>query len=85
MLSETVDELAAKELAGEVAELGIDPGWQSLLDLRERFWTKFLSELVLHDPEQLIPKPPRQGYVKFYLPVPGGSVWLPPGALMSSG
>jgi hypothetical protein len=41
-----------------------------------RFWTEFVSELRLDDPEQPQPKPTLQGYITLTLPAPGGSVWL---------
>lgn len=43
---------------------------------RVNFWTQFVSQLSLDDPEQPIPKPGRQGYVAFMLPAPSGSCWL---------
>jgi hypothetical protein len=41
-----------------------------------RFWTEFVSELRLDDPEQPRPRPGLQGYITLTLPAPGGSVWL---------
>ena len=53
-----------------------DPEHNVLSDARQRFWTEFLADLKLDDPEQLKPKPSRQGYIAFMLPAPGGSSWL---------
>lgn len=43
---------------------------------RIRFWTEYVAGLELDDPEQLKPRPGRQGYVTVTFPVPGGSTWL---------
>lgn len=40
------------------------------------FWSEFLSVLTLDDPEQPVPRPPRQGYMSFLMPVSGGACWL---------
>jgi hypothetical protein len=41
-----------------------------------QFWTEFLQELRLDDPQQPMAKPARQGYISFSLPVPGSNGWL---------
>lgn len=43
---------------------------------RQAFWAEFLSGLHLDDPEQSIPRPSKQGYMLFTLPVPQGSAWI---------
>jgi hypothetical protein len=42
----------------------------------QRFWSEFLDDLKLDDPEQQIPRPARLGYLAFMLPAPSGSSWL---------
>jgi hypothetical protein len=59
---------------GQAAEL--DPETVALGDNRQQFWREFLSGLRLDDPDQPVPRPPRQGYVTFTLPAPGGTSWL---------
>ena len=54
----------------------VDPDRSALADEQQRFWTEFLADLKLDDPEQPIPKPARQGNLSFMLPAPGGSSWL---------
>lgn len=54
----------------------VDPETVALGDDRQQFWREFLSELLLDDPDQPIPRPPRQGYVTFSLPAPSGTSWL---------
>jgi hypothetical protein len=54
----------------------LDPERTALGDTQQRFWEEFLADLKLDDPEQQMPKPPRQGYVAFMLPAPRGSSWL---------
>lgn len=66
-LQEREDPTAAAEL---------DPERSALGDAQQRFWAEFLGDLKLDDPEQPMPKPPRQGYVAFMLPAPRGSSWL---------
>ena len=48
----------------------------ALSDEQQRFWIEFLKDFKLDDPEQPIPRPPRQGFIAFSLPAPGGSCWL---------
>jgi hypothetical protein len=61
-------------MADEDASLVLDPA--PGIDERQEFWGSFLAQLRLDDPEQPVPRPPRMGYVSFYLPAPGGSCWL---------
>jgi len=53
-----------------------DPDREALASEQREFWTEFLSGLELDDPEQPIPRAPRQGYITFMLPAPGGTSWL---------
>ena len=53
-----------------------DADRQSLSTEQQVFWTEFLSELSLDDPEQPIPKPAKLGYLSFMLPAPQGSCWI---------
>lgn len=53
-----------------------DPERLAMMDEQQRFWSEFLGELRLDDPEQPRPKPARLGYLGFMLPAPGGSSWL---------
>lgn len=64
------------EEAVAATERDVDPETASLGDARQQFWTEFLAMLKLDDPEQPIPRPPRQGYVTFTLPARGGTSWL---------
>lgn len=61
---------------GAVGELDIDADRVALSDTQQKFWASFLPKLQLDDPEQAIPRPPRQGYFTLSLPSPGGSAWL---------
>lgn len=54
----------------------IDPETVALGDSRQAFWVGFLQGLRLDDPEQPIPRAPRQGYLSLSLPAPGGSSWI---------
>lgn len=67
----TVEEAAEADSAVE-----FDPETRALGDDRQKFWGEFLKKLRLDDPEQPIPRAPRQGYMTFMLPAPGGSSWL---------
>jgi hypothetical protein len=58
------------------AEAEIDPERSALSDAQQRFWTEFLANIKLDDPEQPMPKPARQGYITLSLPAPNGSSWL---------
>lgn len=60
--------------SASVAE--VDPDRSALADEQQQFWTEFLANFKLDDPEQPMPKPARQGYLGFMLPAPGGSSWL---------
>jgi hypothetical protein len=53
-----------------------DPPLDEMTQDRVSFWTQFVSNLTLDDPEQALPKPGRQGYVSFMLPAPAGSCWI---------
>lgn len=66
------------EEAGETnaADSEIDPDRSSLGYAQQRFWSEFLPYVKLDDPEQPIPKPPRQGFLSFTLPAPAGASWL---------
>ncbi|WP_332699762.1 hypothetical protein [Devosia sp.] len=57
-------------------EAEIDPDTVALGDARQQFWTDFLQVLRLDDPEQSMPRPPRQGYIAFGFPAPSGTSWL---------
>lgn len=57
-------------------EADVDPDRTALSDTQQQFWASFLSTLHLDDPDQAIPRPPRQGYFTLSLPSPGGSAWL---------
>ncbi|WIY70836.1 hypothetical protein KB221_07385 [Aquidulcibacter paucihalophilus] len=54
----------------------VDPDRAALSDAQQRFWAEFLDGLELDDPEQLVPKPAKLGYLSFSLPAPGGNCWL---------
>lgn len=43
---------------------------------RQQFWSAFLPHVNLDDPEQVVPKAGRLGYLSFMLPAPAGSSWL---------
>ncbi|WP_209440540.1 PDDEXK family nuclease [Paraburkholderia dilworthii] len=57
--------LAPDEEEGGVAR--IDPGRLDRMNAQQQFWSGFLQTLKLDDPEQAIPKPPKQGYLNFML------------------
>ena len=65
-----------EEDAAAASDTGVDPETAALGDVRQAFWTEFLQRLRLDDPEQPIGRPPRQGYITFTLPAPGGTSWL---------
>ncbi len=48
----------------------------ALANEQQRFWSAFLSNFKLDDPEQIIPTPAKQGYLGFMMPAPSGSCWL---------
>lgn len=54
----------------------IDPDRQALGDVQQAFWKEFLHGLRLDDPEQPLPRAPRQGYVSVSMPAPNGSSWI---------
>lgn len=74
----SLPEKLALEEATDAAdeEDDVDPELVALGDTRQRFWAAFLGQLKLDDPEQPMPRPPRQGHVTFSLPAPAGSSWL---------
>lgn len=53
-----------------------DPDRVSLSNEQQMFWQEFLSDLVLDDPEQPVPRPAKLGYISFMLPAPQGSCWI---------
>jgi len=63
-------------VAATEAEVEVDPEVAALGDTRQAFWTDFLMRLHLDDPEQHVGRAPRQGYITFTLPAPGGASWL---------
>ncbi|QND17691.1 hypothetical protein HB775_25520 (plasmid) [Rhizobium leguminosarum bv. trifolii] len=54
----------------------LDPDREATGSERLQFWTEFLQHLRVDDPEQLMPKPSRTGYISVMLPAPNGSSWL---------
>lgn len=64
------------EVTLAATEAQIDPETAALGDARQAFWAEFLKRLRLDDPEQQVGRPPRQGYITFTLPAPGGVCWL---------
>ena len=60
----------------EETEEEIDQDRQSLSTEQQIFWSEFLSDLALDDPEQPIPRPAKLGYLSFMLPAPQGSCWI---------
>ncbi|MEC7765111.1 MAG: hypothetical protein VX874_24610 [Pseudomonadota bacterium] len=58
------------------AEDQIDPDTLALGDDRAQFWREFLAVLDLDDPDQPIPRAPRQGFIAFVLPAPGATAWI---------
>lgn len=58
------------------AQAEADPDGTALGDTRQAFWAEFLKRLHLDDPEQHVGQAPRQGYITFTLPAPGGVCWL---------
>ena len=67
---------ALQESPDTIMEAESDPEHLALLDARQRFWSEFLADLKLDDPEQSKPRPSRQGFLAFSLPAPSGSSWL---------
>ena len=66
VLEEAVEEEAAQRNTVSAA----------LNEERYQFWSDFLPNVHLDDPEQIVPKPGRLGYLSFMLPAPSGSSWL---------
>lgn len=54
----------------------LDPDREAIGSERLQFWTEFLQHLRIDDPEQVMPKPSRMGYISVMLPAPNGSSWL---------
>jgi len=55
----------------------VDDRDRSALSTEQKiFWSEFLSNLTLGDPEHLIPRAPKLGYVAFMMPAPNGSSWI---------
>lgn len=77
---ETPEGFSVEAPARESAEVEreIDADTVALGDARQAFWAEFLARLEprLDDREQPFPRAPRQGYVTFSLPAPGGTSWL---------
>lgn len=74
----TPDGYAVQTAEEAATEREVDPDTAALGDARQQFWTEFLDGVKprLDDREQPFPRPPRQGYVTFTLPAPGGTSWL---------
>ncbi len=70
------DGYGLQDVEAAATEAEIDPEATALGIARQQFWADFLKVLRLDDPEQPVPRPPRQGYIGFMLPAPGGSSWL---------
>lgn len=72
------DGFAVQSTEEAATEREIDPETAALGDARQQFWKDFLDLLKprLDDREQPFPRPPRQGYVTFTMPAPGGSSWI---------
>ena len=51
-------------------------GRERINAVRKAFWTDFLNNLELDEPEQLKPSPALGGHVVFKFGAPGGSSWL---------
>lgn len=54
----------------------LDPVLAAIGAERLQFWTEFLQQLQIDDPEQPVPKASRAGYISMMLPAPHGSSWL---------
>lgn len=71
------DDPSADELGSELLD---SPerieGRQRRRAIRQAFWSDFLSNLHLDDPEQMKPRPALGGNVVFKFGAPGGSSWL---------
>lgn len=66
------DGYVIEEAPEDEKALAVDPQRSSIGDEQQKFWQEFLDRLMLDDPEQPKPRPPRQGFVYFSLPVPKG-------------
>lgn len=67
---------AVVEASADAEEREVDPDRQALGDIQQAFWREFLDVLRITDPEQPIPRPPRQGYLNVMMPAAAGSSWL---------
>lgn len=67
---------AVAETVADGPDQEVDPDRQALGDIQQAFWKEFLDVLRLQDPEQSIPRAPRQGYLSVMMPAPSGSSWL---------
>ena len=65
-----------QDVASDGESHEVDPDRQALGDIQQAFWKEFLPVLRIRDPEQPIPRAPRQGYLNVMMPAPGGSSWL---------
>jgi hypothetical protein len=68
--------MTIEELEDGAEDVESDPDRRSLQDEQEAFWKTFLTYVDLDDQAQPVPKAPRQGFISFMLPAPGGSSWL---------
>lgn len=58
------------------ARMDEDADRSELSNEQQAFWTEFMSMLKLDDPEQALPRPPKQGYTALTMPAPQGSSWI---------
>jgi hypothetical protein len=68
--------LAIEDSQEAAIDAEVDPDRAALMQERLDFWSLFLQQLRLTDPEQQIPKASRKGWLGFMLPAPNGSSWL---------
>lgn len=71
----TLPENTAIEDMGD-ARTEVDPDQAALSSEQQRFWSEFLSDLKLDDPDQAFPRAPKLGFVALTLPAPQGSSWI---------
>lgn len=76
---------AGASLSDAEANEESDTERSALTTEQQRFWSEFLVGLRLDDPEQPIPRPPKQGYMAFMMPAPRGSSWITVWRDMSKG
>ena len=53
-----------------------DPRKRAAEEEHRAFWSEFLEDLTLDDPEQPIPPPARQRHMYIMMPAPSGSSWI---------